>query len=236
MSLEATLAELRAAAEPTLIVEADPGSPLRVAMLPGSFDPITIAHTALAEAAAARADLVVLIYSARTVDKEEGTEPPLLKEQERIRAVRDVCAGREVWTLALCSHGLLVDQVDAARGRFPEAELRLVIGSDKVLQVLDPKWYGDADTALTRLFSQADVMYAVREGEAAAVQAALGANARWSDKFLRLDVPPEVAAISSREVRSRLREGQDVTHLVPLEARWTLGPKRVPPGRDGKAS
>jgi cytidyltransferase-like protein len=236
MSVEATLAKLREAVEPTLIVEPDPGSPSRVALLPGSFDPITVAHVALAEAVSAWADLVVLIYSARTMDKEEGTEPPLLTEQERIRAVEDVCGSRTRLVLGLCSHGLLVDQVEAARDQLPQAELRLVIGSDKLIQLLDPHWYADAEAALARLFRHAFVMYAIRSGEREAARDALAAHPRWRDKFLLLDVPPEVAAVSSRAVRSRLREGQNVTDLVPPEVRWTLDPRRVQPGRSGKSS
>jgi nicotinic acid mononucleotide adenylyltransferase len=51
------------------------------------------------------------------------------------------------------------------------------------------------------------------------VRAALAdpANARWRHAFRSLDGDPAVAAVSSREVRSRLRAAEDVSDLVPPE-------------------
>jgi nicotinic acid mononucleotide adenylyltransferase len=207
---------LRSATSPTLLLQPDPGRVVCVALLPGSFDPITVAHAALADSAGEWADAVVLVYSVRTVAKDAGTEPPLLPEPERIEALREFSAARGLM-VGLCSHGLLVDQVRAAEARFPSAELTLVVGSDKVLQLFDPLWYQDREAALEGLFGRATVRYAIRSGEAEAVRAALAdpANARWSDRLRQIDVARDAAAVSSRLVRAHLREGRDVSHLVP---------------------
>ena len=139
----------------------------------------------------------------------------------RIAAAYPGCAA------GLTSHGLLADQVAAARTRFPEADLFLVMGSDKLLQLLDPKWYGDRDATLVALFAEARVLYAVRSGDEEAVGEALAApqNDRWWSRFVPLDVPPHVAAVSSREVRARIRQGEDVRALVPAEAHSLLRPE-----------
>lgn len=213
MTLQATLADLRSVARPALVVDGEVGSPARVAILPGSFDPVTVAHEALAVAAAVWVEVVVLLYSVRTIAKE--AEPALLSEPQRIRQLDSFAGEDPRFVVGLASHGLLVDQVGAARERFPTAELRLVIGSDKLLQLLDPSWYEDPDRALGGLFAEAAVMYAVREGEADDVRRALRANRRWADRLIPLDVHADVAAVSSRSVRARLRRGQDVTDLVP---------------------
>lgn len=199
-----------------MLVEPDPGGPRRVALLPGSFDPITVAHASLAEAAREWADAVVLVYSVRTVPKDVDAEPPLLSEGERIEALRKFCATQGA-VLGLCSHGLLVDQVRAAAARFPGAELALVVGSDKVLQLLDSGWYEDRDAALEDLFGPAVVWYAIRAGDAEAVAGALAdpSNERWRARFRQIDVPPDVAALSSRLVRALLRRGRDVSPLLP---------------------
>jgi cytidyltransferase-like protein len=202
-----------------MVVELEAPEPHRVVLVPGSFDPITIAHAALAEAAARWADLVVVLYSARTVAKEEDVEPPLLSETDRLRSMEAFCVPRPKTEPGLCSDGLLVDQVRAAQIRFPEAELRLAIGSDKLLQVLDPRWYRDRTAALDALFERSLVTYAMREGDEPAVTEALAddRNARWRHRATRLGVPPDVATISSSLVRSMVRQGREVSRLVPAE-------------------
>jgi len=217
MPLQEEVEALRRARRPRMVLEPDPGRARRVALVPGSFDPITVAHAALADAVGPWADIVVMVYSVRTVPKESGAEPPLLSEDERLRALQMFSRSRPNTVLGVCSHGLLVEQVRAARDRFPEAELRMVIGSDKVIQLLDPSWYADRDVSLDGLFRESRVVFGARGGELQAVQALLAArpNLPWRDRFERVDLPPGVAPVSSREVRSKRRRGEDVRHLVP---------------------
>jgi nicotinic acid mononucleotide adenylyltransferase len=212
---------LRRADRPTLLVPAATAEASSVALLSGSFDPITIAHAALAEVAAERVDLVLLVYSIRTLPKEGPAPSPLLSERDRLRSLEAFAGSRTSILPALVSHGLLVEQAEAAGRRFPKARLFLAMGSDKALQVLDPKWYGDRNEALDRLFSLAGLLYADRAGEEGAVDAVLSqpGNRRWGPSFERLPVPPEVAVVSSREVRERLARREDVSDLVPPEVR-----------------
>lgn len=213
--------ELRSAEIPTLLVWGDAGDPRSVALLPGSFDPLTIGHAGLAKAATRHVELVLLVYSIRTLPK-EGTVPrALLAESERVRSMVAFSRQRKAILPALASHGLLAEQVIAARERFPRARLFVVMGSDKVLQLMDPKWYMDRDQVLERLFDEAEVLYATRSGQAGAVEEVLSGpeNERWRDRFHALEVAPEVAAASSREVRQRLARGEDVRALVPSEVR-----------------
>ncbi len=225
--LQRVLEELRVASRPRLILRPsriDP-SPRSVALVAGSFDPMTVAHAALAEAALERADLAVLVYSIRTLPKEGPASGPLFPEADRIAVLERFCAARTRAVVGLCSHGLLADQVEAVRERFPPARLSLVMGSDKVLQLLDPRWYQDRDAVLGRLFQHADVLYAVRGGEEGLVRDALGdlPDPAWRASFHRLDIPPGLTSISSRLVRERLRRGDDVRALVPEEAHAFLG-------------
>ncbi len=217
------LHQIRLAERPRLVLWPDDDrapAASSVALLAGSFDPVTVAHVALAEAAREHAGLVVALYSARILPKEPGTPPALLDERERIETLAAVCAGREGLAAGLTSHGLLADQVAAAAGRFPRAALSVVLGSDKLAQLLDPAWYEDRERALATLFSSATVLYATRRGEEEAVARAVAEAAAlgWEDRVRRLDVPPGVAAVASRDVRDRARRGDDVSALVPPEA------------------
>src|SRR5207237_3714278 len=137
----------RGATRPRLDLVPDPGPMRTLALLAGSFDPITVAHEALSREAAVRVRLVALVYSVRTLPKEAPGPPPLLSEVARLEVLQRFCAARPGHVLGVASHGLLAEQADAAAARFPRTELWLVMGSDKVLQLLHPKWYGDRDAA-----------------------------------------------------------------------------------------
>ncbi|HEX2090576.1 MAG TPA: hypothetical protein VHI54_11730 [Actinomycetota bacterium] len=219
---ESELERLRLAEKPTLLLTREPSTPpASVALLSGSFDPMTVAHAAMAEAASRLVDLVLLVYSARTLPKEGSAPPALLTEGDRLQVLAGFCESHPKIAVGLCSHGLLAHQVAAARGRFPTASLFLVVGSDKVLQLLDPKWYDDRDSALESLFGEAQMLYAERAGEEGLTATALSRpeNVRWRDRFIRLEVPANVASISSRSVRSLLAAGRDVADVVVPEAR-----------------
>lgn len=231
MTLDPLLQELREAPEPVLRLrtELHGPEPRVVAVLSGSFDPLTIGHAALAEAALAHADLVLLVYSVRTIPKEERVPGPLFSEDERLAVLEAFCEARPQVEPALCSHGLMAEQVEATAARFPSSDLVLVVGSDKVRQLLDPSWYEDRESTLRSLFSRARVLFAVRSGEEGVVEGLLEQpwNSLWRDRFARLEVAPDVAAVSSRLIRERLAKGQDVSRLVPLESMALLQGRRL---------
>jgi nicotinic acid mononucleotide adenylyltransferase len=199
-----------------------------VALLAGSFDPITIGHAAMADAAIEQADLVVLVYAVRTLPKEGAPEPPLLGEIDRLAWLDQFRNSRERVAIGLSSHGLLADQAEAASERFLGAELSVVVGSDKLLQLLDPAWYEDRDGTLGSMFERARVLYAVRAEDEGAVATALESpeTARWRHRFERLAVSPQVAAVSSRDLRARHRRGEDIAPLVPEAVRPLLAQLR----------
>jgi nicotinic acid mononucleotide adenylyltransferase len=232
MESDPLIRQAERATRSVLLVTPEPGSPGTVALLPGSFDPITVAHAALADEVAARADLVVLVYAVRTLPKEGVGPPPLLSPEERLRILRRFSDARPGLTVGVASHGLLAEQVEAASDRFPRARVWLVMGSDKALQLLDPKWYRDRDASLSALFERAGVLYAERAGQEGAVEAALqrAENGAWRDLFELVDLDPAVAAISSRAVRERLLAGADVRRLVPEAAREAVAARAGPSG------
>ena len=201
-----------------------PGQPRRVGLVPGSFDPMSVAHEALADAV--QADLVVLVWSPATLPKEAAAagpvEPPLLEPEVRIEALLAFTAGRDHQVVAVASHGRYADQAEAAATAFPEAEIEVGIGSDKLAQILDPTWYDDRDAALGRLFTVADVAYAVRAGEEELAERALAEAPLWAPRFRRIALPSDVADVSGRAIRTRLRRGEDVSSLIPPEIRPSL--------------
>jgi nicotinic acid mononucleotide adenylyltransferase len=216
------LDDLRSRAVPTLVVEPDPEhAPVSVVLLAGSFDPVTVAHVAIADAAAAtvNADLVLFVYSVRTLPKDPAAPPPLMEEGDRLEALLRLVAARPRYALGLCSHGLLAEQVEAAATRFPGAGLTLAVGSDKLIQLLDPAWYEDPEAALTAMFARSHVHYALRAGDDEAVERALASVGErpWRDRIVPLAAPAEVAGVSSRTIRELFANGEDPRDLVPAE-------------------
>jgi nicotinic acid mononucleotide adenylyltransferase len=216
--IRAALDRARAPGAPRLeVLGVRPAAPV-VGLVPGSFDPMTVAHAALA--LALPAGEVLFVYSPATLPKQMGPggepEPPLLAEEDRVASVLAYCEDRPELGVALCSHGLLADQAEAAGGAFPGAGLLFGVGSDKIAQLLDWRWYADRDASLDSLFSRAEVAFAVRAGDEGRVDRILAAS-RWKGKIRSLAVDRSVAVVSSRAVRAAVRRGEDVRGSVPPE-------------------
>lgn len=154
---------------------------VRTAAYPGSFDPPTVAHLAVAEAARRRFDLerVDLVLSEVALGKEAGHAVHL---DDRVAVLRRAAAGRPWLGAAVSPHRLLVD---VAAGYDV-----VVVGADKWAQVTDPRWYTSArarDEALARLPT---VAVAPRDG----FEVPRG--------LVVLDVDPAHGAVSSTSVRA----------------------------------
>jgi len=109
-----------------------------VGCYPGSFNPPTIAHLAVAEAAVAAAGLVRLdlVLSRVALGKEDLVHPTAEERAEVLRAV----AARRPWLGVVVADARLIAEL--AHGYDA-----VVVGADKWRQVIDPAWYGDDPAA-----------------------------------------------------------------------------------------
>jgi hypothetical protein len=153
-----------------------------VGCYPGSFNPPTVAHLALAEAAVSTCGLsrVDLVVSRVALAKESVSRP---RFEHRIEVLQAVVRARSSWLgLVVTDHQLLVD--------LSAGYDVLVLGADKWAQVLDPAFYGssvdrrDAAVAALPRLAVAD-----RDGLPVPPSA------------VRLSLSPRVAAASSTGVR-----------------------------------
>lgn len=115
-------------------------------VFPGSFDPLTIAHVAIADAAVARfgLDRLDLVLSSVALGKEHGGHAPVgarLAAIDALRATRPALAGR------VTGRRLIAD--------LAEGYDVCVVGADKWHQLHDVAFYGGStaarDAALARL-------------------------------------------------------------------------------------
>jgi nicotinic acid mononucleotide adenylyltransferase len=110
----------------------------RVGAYPGSFDPPTVAHLAIAELAKAHAglDRVDFVLSRTALGKETGHHATL---EDRVAALESMAASRPWLGVRVTDAQLLVD---VATGYDV-----LILGADKWAQVVDPAWYGGSEAA-----------------------------------------------------------------------------------------
>jgi nicotinic acid mononucleotide adenylyltransferase/predicted RNA-binding protein with PIN domain len=165
---------------------------MKTGVYPGSFDPLTIAHLAIADAAvrAAALDRLDLALSSIALGKEYGSH-----SSTDARAAAILRAARvRPWLAVTVTDAQLIAEI--AHGYDV-----VVMGADKWAQVRDPAWYGGDEAARdAALASLPRVLVAPRAGfdvEGAEV----------------LDIGPEHADVSS----TRARAGE--LHLMASEAR-----------------
>ncbi len=201
---------------PAVAVTGGAGLPLakRVGLLAGSYNPLTLAHIALAEAArqSARLDAIVWACAAVTVDKERVTRASLPDRLAQLvaylaatRPTATAPRGHVDDALVLLDHGLYVEQARALRTLLaPGAELTIIVGFDKVVQIFDPRYYADREAALQALFAQARLLVAPRDGQGEAALATLLArpeNQPYAPYVAYCPLAPEYATDSSSEAR-----------------------------------
>ncbi|HEX4902053.1 MAG TPA: hypothetical protein VFV42_04535 [Acidimicrobiales bacterium] len=153
----------------------------RRGVFPGSFDPLTVAHLAVADAARARHDLgeVHLVISHVALAKEGRDQAPVAA---RLAAVEAAAADRP-WLRAAATRAQLL--ADIAEG----FEV-LVVGADKWWQLHDVRFYGSDEAMREALARLPELAVAPRAGVPAPPGVPL------------LDVDPAHHGVSSTAVRA----------------------------------
>lgn len=212
----ATLRALLLRLDPEGVPELVPLVPARratsVCLIPGSFNPPTSAHVALAEHARGSGfDGVWFLYARRTLAKRANGLTP----EDRLLAMR--LASPDGVGTAVVSHGLLVDQAEAAARAFDAKELSFVVGSDKLEQLFESQWYPNRDEALERFFARARLIVVPRHGEGEKTKVILQrTEARpFAHRVDIVHLHPSVSEVSSTRVRQVLRAGGSPAGLVP---------------------
>jgi nicotinic acid mononucleotide adenylyltransferase len=209
-----------------------PGSPEprdAIIVFPGSFNPPTKAHLALLKQAQrfAREHEPMYLYAAtskHTVDK-ETVERPLLVD--RIHLLEVVLKRRLPHAgIMLFNRGLYVEEAEAIRNSFPKVKrILFLVGFDKIVQILDPRYYENRDAALTELFKLAELLVAPR-GDAGEHELAellhQPQNARFAHYIHRLPFNGQYRYVSS----TNIRQGTDLQD-APQEVRQFIHETRA---------
>ena len=159
----------------------EPAGPRTRGAYPGSFNPPTVAHLAIADAARRRfaLDRVDLVLSRRALGKEDVERPLLRHRLEVLTAV----TRRVPWLAVELTDAQLLADIAAGYDV-------LILGADKWHQVLDPVFYGGSTVERDRAVARLPTL-------AIAPRPPLDIPAEH-----RLEVPPELATMSSTRARA----------------------------------
>lgn len=172
-------------------------------LLLGAFDPPTSAHVALARAAARHTGWPAAFCLTKVVlDRPADV---LLDPVSRLELL-DALALGEGMGLAVSNRGTYLDVARAAR--LADLEVAFVVGSDKIGQLTDERFYADGQRGVDATFREARFIVVPRGTEVARRDVEILDNKAVFER-------PEVEMSSASEVRRRLADGRPIDDLVP---------------------
>ena len=196
----------------------------KLGIFSGSFNPITVAHIEMIEAAQERYDLdeILLILARANVDK--GVFG--LSLADRLLMLKLYAVTREDFSVAACSHGKFIEKIEALKPAYPrDTHFSFIVGYDTFIRLFDPKYYTDLHGALEALFNQCRFIVANRHNyDADTMRKVMEAPdyRRYASCIDPIELPDFYADISSTEIRTQIQVGNSVDHLVPPEVQGFL--------------
>ncbi len=176
--------------------------PSRLGILPGSFNPVTIAHLALARAALAVVNEVVFVLP-RAFPHKLYVGATF---EQRITMLKAAIAGEPAFSIAASDGGLFAEIAEECRTAYGNTRLTFLCGRDAAERIVH--WdYGTPD-ALSGMLRRFDLLVAARRG-------AYEVPEEWRTSIERLELPDAFDHVSSTEVRERIAHGDSWEHLVP---------------------
>lgn len=190
--------------------------PERLGILPGAFNPVTVAHLALARAALSHVDEVVFVLP-RVFPHKDYSRASFEDRIAMLEAVLD----HPAFSLATTDGGLFIDIARECRDAYGDgARLAFLCGRDAAERIVG--WdYGPAG-AFTEMLLEFELLVAARDG-VYVPPAELAHAVRCLDAEGTGDV-------SATEVRKLAARGEAWEHLVPEAAR-TLARRLYSGGR-----
>ena len=178
-------------------------APAHLGILPGTFNPVTVAHLGLAQAGLGTVDEVVFVLPRWFPHKPyEGAS-----FAERLGMLEEALAGEPRFSIAASEGGLFREIAEECRTAYgKEPRLSFLCGRDAAERIVG--WdYGDP-RAIHRMLRGFSLLVAARGGEYR-IPPELG-------EFVHtLPVGDAYEGISATEVRRRIAAGEDWAPLVP---------------------
>jgi nicotinate-nucleotide adenylyltransferase len=179
------------------------GKPRRLGVFPGTFNPPTRAHVALARSALARVDEVVFVLPREFPHKKyEGAS-----FEDRIRMLDAALEPEPHFSIAASRNGLFIDIARECRDAYgPDTDLYFLCGRDAAERIVN--WDYGRPGAIKEQLSEYQLLVAPRQG-------GYDPPAELRERVHLLPVQSGYGQVSASEVRSRIRRGEAWEQLVP---------------------
>ena len=175
----------------------------RLGVLPGSFNPPTRAHMALAEAALAHCDEILFVLPRALPHKDYGG----VGFEDRLRLLKAAVRVHPRFAAAASDGGLFLEIAGECREAYGSGvEIAFLCGRDAAERIVE--WKYDRAEMLAEMFEQLSLLVARRQGEYVAPQ-------HLASRIRYLDIDAGWDAVSATEVRERIVSGLDWRELVP---------------------
>jgi nicotinate-nucleotide adenylyltransferase len=183
------------------------GNPLHLGILPGTFNPITVAHVGLARAALAAVEEVVFVLPRQFPHKPYAGA----SFDQRIAMLEAALADEAHFSIAAGRGGLFHEIAAECRSVYgAPTRLSFLCGRDAAERIVN--WEYGEHRAIHRMLREFSLLVAARGGEYAAP---------WElrEAVSALPLPPDYEGVSASEVRRRIAAGEDWEALVPERVR-----------------
>jgi nicotinate-nucleotide adenylyltransferase len=194
--------------------------PFRLGVLPGTFNPVTLAHLALGEAALNMVDEVMFALPRQFPHKPYSGA----SFAQRVELLNLAIEGNPRFSAAACDGGLFVEIAAECREAYgADVRLSFLCGRDAAERIAG--WDYGRPGAFLEMLTQFDLLVAARSGEYCPPES-------LSSSFARLELNGTFDHVSASEVRTRIGSGQPWEHLVPpavrRRVRQIYKPKTLP--------
>jgi nicotinate-nucleotide adenylyltransferase len=178
------------------------GPTSRLGILPGTFNPITIAHLALAQSAAAQVDEVVFVLPRVFPHKPYSGA----SFEERVEMLDTATVEEPRWSVATAQGGLFSEIAEECRAAYGmDTRLSFICGRDAAERIAS--WDYGRPGVFEEMLGVFDLLVAPRQGA-------------WEHPAVReLTLAQDYQAVSATEVRERIARGEAWEHLVPESIR-----------------
>ena len=185
--------------------------PGRLGVFPGTFNPVTVAHMALAEGALAVVDEVVFILPRQFPHKTFCGA----SFEQRIELLGMARGGDPRYSVAASERGLFAEIAGECREAYgADIRLSFLCGRDAAERVAN--WDYGRRGAYVEMLREFDLLIAARGGEYHPPENLVNSCAR-------LELNGAWDHVSASEVRTRIGRGEPWEHLVPAAVRRRVG-------------
>jgi nicotinate (nicotinamide) nucleotide adenylyltransferase len=177
----------------------------RLGVLPGTFNPPTRAHLALAHAALPQCDEILFVLPRALPHKDYSG----VSFQDRLCLLERAVTAHPHFSAASSHGGLFLEIAAECREAYGcDVQIAFLCGRDAAERIVG--WKYEREEMLAEMFDQFSLLVARRQGEYVAPQ-------HLASRIRCLEIEEDWDAVSATEVRERIVTGLDWRELVPAD-------------------